>query len=134
VTMTVRVRALALAIVGVVAVVVAVVVVLWPRHHSGASGTTGGPWYTALAAPYAPSTGTKTSACGVKIGPDTVGVAHPRLPCGVQIVVEYGGKQVPTRVIDRGVTVPGHDFDLTRALARRLGLQGVQTIHWRFVR
>ena len=128
------VRALALAIVGVVAVVVAVVVVLWPRHHSGASGTAGGPWYTALAAPYAPSTGTKTSACGVKIGPDTVGVAHPRLPCGVQIVVEYGGKQVPTRVIDRGVTVPGHDFDLTRALARRLGLQGVQTIHWRFVR
>jgi len=129
------VRALALAIVGVVAVIVAVAVLLWPHHHAGAAGTTaGGPWYAALAAPYAPSTGTKTSACGVKIGPDTVGVAHPRLPCGVQIVVEYGGKQVPTRVIDRGVTVPGHDFDLTRALARRLGLQGVQTIHWRFVR
>jgi rare lipoprotein A (peptidoglycan hydrolase) len=128
------VRAVALAIVGAVAVVVVVVVMLWPHHHSGVSATSGGPWYTALAAPYAPSTGTKTSACGVKIGPDTVGVAHPRLPCGVKIVVEYHGKQVPTRVIDRGVTVPGHDFDLTRALARRLGLQGVQTIHWRFAR
>ena len=130
--MTITVRALALAIVGVVAVVVAVVVVsLWPQHHSGAAG---GPWYTALAAPYAPSTGTKTSACGVTIGPATVGVAHPRLPCGVRIVVEYGGKQVSTRVIDRGVTVPGHDFDLTRALARQLGLHGVQTIRWRFAR
>jgi rare lipoprotein A (peptidoglycan hydrolase) len=131
---TITVRALALAIVGVIAVVVAVVVVIfWPHHHPSAA-TAGGPWYIALAAPYAPSTGTKTSACGVKIGPGTVGVAHPRLPCGVRIVVEYGSKQVATRVIDRGVTVPGHDFDLTRALARRLGLHGVQTIHWRFAR
>ena len=131
--MTITGRALTLAVVGVVAVVAALVAVLvWPNHHSG--GSAGGPWYTALAAPYAPSTGTKTSACGVTIGPATVGVAHPRLPCGVRIVVEYGGTQVPTRVIDRGVTVPGHDFDLTRALARRLGLHGVQTIHWRFAR
>jgi rare lipoprotein A (peptidoglycan hydrolase) len=130
---TITVRALALAIVGVVAVVAVIVVVMvWPQHHSGSA--TGGPWYTALAAPYAPSTATRTSACGVKIGPATVGVAHPRLPCGVRIVVEYGTKQVSTRVIDRGVTVPGHDFDLTRALARRLGLHGVQTIHWRFAR
>ena len=131
--MTITVRALALAIVGVVAVVAAVVAfVFWPHHHSSTGAGAG--WYTALAAPYAPSTGTKTSACGIKIGPATVGVAHPRLPCGVRIVVEYGGKQVPTRVIDRGVTVPGHDFDLTRALARQLGLHGVQTIHWRFAR
>jgi hypothetical protein len=131
---TIAVRAVALAVVGVVAVAVALVVVpLWPNHHSGSVGA-GGPWYTALAAPYAPSTATRTSACGVTLGPGTVGVAHPRLPCGVRIVVEYGGKQVTTRVIDRGVTVPGHDFDLTRALARRLGLHGVQTIHWRFVR
>ena len=132
--MTTSVRALALAIVAAVAVVAAVVYMVWPHHHHGAPATAGGPWYTALAAPYAPSTATKTSACGVKIGPDTVGVAHPRLPCGVKIVVEYHGKQVPTSVIDRGVTVPGHDFDLTRALARRLGLQGVQTIQWRFAR
>jgi rare lipoprotein A (peptidoglycan hydrolase) len=131
---TTGVRALALAIVGAVAVVAVVVFMVWPSHHSGGPTTAGGPWYTALAAPYAPSTGTKTSACGVKIGPGTVGVAHPRLPCGVKIVVEYGGKQVPTRVVDRGATTPGHDFDLTRALARRLGLQGVQTIHWRFAR
>jgi rare lipoprotein A (peptidoglycan hydrolase) len=68
----------------------------------------------------------------VRIGPGTVGVAHPRLPCGVKIVIQFHGKQVATKVIDRGATTPGHDFDLTRALARQLGLQGVQTIHWRF--
>jgi rare lipoprotein A (peptidoglycan hydrolase) len=124
-------RALALAIVGAAAVVAAVVYMVWPSHHSGSPASSGS-WYTALAAPYAPSTATKTSACGVKIGPGTVGVAHPRLPCGVKIVIQFRGKQVATKVIDRGATTPGHDFDLTRALARQLGLQGVQTIHWRF--
>ncbi len=129
--MTTGHRALALAIVGAAAVVAVVVYMVWPSHHSGSS-TSSGSWYTALAAPYAPSTATKTSACGVKIGPGTVGVAHPRLPCGVKIVIQFHGKQVATKVIDRGATTPGHDFDLTRALARQLGLQGVQTIHWRF--
>jgi hypothetical protein len=131
---TISLRALALAIVGGLAVVAAIVYMAWPSHHAGAGATAGGPWYLALAAPYAPSVGTRTSACGVKIGPGTLGVAHPRLPCGAKIVVEFHGKQVPTSVIDRGATVPGHDFDLTRALARELGLQGVQTIHWRFAR
>jgi len=119
---------------GVALLALAVALVFSPllRHKAKSSSAT--PWYTALAAPNAPSTGTKTSACGVKIGPDTLGVGHPRLPCGVKIVLEVHGKQVPTTVIDRGATTPGHDFDLTRALARRLGLQGVQTIQWRFAR
>ncbi|HVM56955.1 MAG TPA: RlpA-like double-psi beta-barrel domain-containing protein [Gaiellaceae bacterium] len=130
--MTITVRALALAVLAVLAVLAAVAYMVWPSHHSSTS--TGGPWYTALASAFAPSSGTRTSACGVKIGPDTVGVAHPRLPCGVRIVVEYHGTDVATRVIDRGAVVPGHDFDLTQALARRLGLQGTQTIHWRFAR
>ena len=130
--MTITVRALALATLAALAVVAAVVYMVWPRHHGSASA--GGPWFTALAAPSAPSSGTRTSACGVKIGPATVGVAHPRLPCGVRIVVEFHGTDVTTRVIDRGAVVPGHDFDLTQALARELGLQGTQTIHWRFAR
>jgi rare lipoprotein A (peptidoglycan hydrolase) len=128
--MTTRGRALALAIVGVVAVVAAVVVFLvWPKDHNG---TAAGTWYTALATPYAPATGTKTSACGVKIGPDTEGVSHPRLPCGVKLTIAFRGRQVTTHVIDRGPTTPGHDFDLTRALAQALHLQGTQTIRWRF--
>jgi len=127
---TVTVRALALAGLAVLVVVAVVVYLVWPGNHNGSSS--GGPWFTALAAPFAPSTGTRTSACGVRIGPATVGVGHPRLPCGVRIEIEFQDKDVTTRVIDRGATRPGHDFDLTQALARELGVHGVQTIHWRF--
>ena len=65
---------------------------------------------------------------------DTEGVAHPVLPCGARIYVSYHGKHVLTQVIDRGPYVPGRQFDLTDALARRLGLQGVQQIHWSYAR
>lgn len=131
--MTTRSRALALGIVGAVAVVAVVVVLVWTKHDNGSSAGNGA-WYTALATPYAPATGTKTSACGVKIGPDTEGVSHPRLPCGVKLTIAFRGRQVTTHVIDRGPTTPGHDFDLTRALAQALHLQGTQTIRWRFAR
>ena len=127
--MSIRGRALALAIVGVLALVAVVVYLVWPKHHSPSSS---GTWYTALATVYAPATGTKTSACGVKIGPATEGVSHPRLPCGVRITIQFKGREVTTHVIDRGPTTPGHDFDLTRALAAALHLQGTQQIQWRF--
>jgi rare lipoprotein A (peptidoglycan hydrolase) len=123
-----------LALGGVALVALAISIALSQRggHHSGSSGA--GSWYTALAAPYTPSTTTHRSACGIVIGRRTMGVAHPVLPCGVKLYVEFGGKQVLTQVIDRGHTVPGHDFDLTVALARALGVQGVQTIRWRFAK
>jgi hypothetical protein len=123
-------RALALAIVGALAVVGVVVYLVWPSGHGG-SAAGSGTWFTALATPYAPATATKTSACGVRIGLATEGVSHPKLPCGVKITIEFRGRQVTTHVIDRGAT-PGHDFDLTRALARALHLQGTQSIRWRF--
>jgi len=129
---TVTVRALALAGLAVLVVAAVVVYLVWPRNHHNPSS--GGPWFTALAAPYAPSTATRTSACGVTIGPGTLGVGHPRLPCGTQIEIEFQGKDVDTRVIDRGATRPGLDFEVTQALARELGLHGTQTIHWRLAR
>jgi len=103
-----------------------------PHHAKGAAGA--GPWYTALAAPYTAATTHRRTACGLVLGPRTMGVAHPVLPCGVKIYVRFGGKDVLTQVIDRGHTGPGHDFDLTIALARALGVQGVQTIQWRFAK
>jgi rare lipoprotein A (peptidoglycan hydrolase) len=96
--------------------------------------TPAGQWYTALAAPYTPSRATKKSACDVAIGPRTAGVAHPVLPCGVKIYVKFDGKEVLTQVIDRGHTAPGREFDVTQALAKLIGLQGTQTIQWRFAR
>ena len=104
------------------------------RHHAHKDElpAPAGQWYSALAAPYTPSSRTAKSACGVRIGPTTAGVAHPVLPCGAKIYIEFGGKQVLTQVIDRGHTAPGRTFDVTQALAKLIGLQGSQTIRWRF--
>jgi rare lipoprotein A (peptidoglycan hydrolase) len=132
-TSTAGLRAAALAGVALVALVVALAV-----NHSNRKANDvpegAGAWYTALAAPYTPSTATKAGACGVRIGPKTAGVAHAVLPCGVKIYVKFGGKQVLTQVVDRGHMPPGREFDITQSLAQLLGLQGTQTIQWRFAR
>jgi len=123
------------AILAAVALVAVAIVFAIHRHSSTATlPVAAGPWYTALAAPYTPSKGRTKSACGVAIGPKTIGVSHQLLPCGVKLYVEYKGKQVLTQVIDRGHTVPGREFDLTQALAKLLRLDGTQTIQWRFAR
>ena len=126
-------RAAALAAVALLSIAVALAVEHQAHHKSNLPAAAGG-WYTALAAPYAPSTGKAKSSCGVVIGVKTVGVAHPVLPCGVKLYVEFRGRQVLTQVIDRGHTVPGREFDLTQALAKLLHVEGTQTIQWRFAR
>jgi rare lipoprotein A (peptidoglycan hydrolase) len=131
VTTTVGLRAAALA--GVALLGVAIVLAVSHRHHTGrVLPAPAGQWYSALAAPYTPSSGTTKSACDVRIGPNTKGVAHPVLPCGAKIYIQFDGKEVLTQVIDRGHTAPGRTFDVTQALAKLLGLQGSQTIRWRF--
>lgn len=74
----------------------------------------------------------KLTACGVAIGPDTYGVAHPSLPCGARIFVAYRHTQVLTEVLDRGPYLPGLDLALTPALARKLGVTDVTDLRWRF--
>jgi rare lipoprotein A (peptidoglycan hydrolase) len=133
VTGSVGVRAAALAAVALVAIAIALAL----THDGGRKNSLPNPagqWYTALAAPYTPSSSRRKSACGVRIVADTVGVAHPVLPCGVKLYVQFHGKTVLTHVIDRGHTVPGREFDLTQALAKLLRVQGTQTIEWRFAR
>jgi hypothetical protein len=101
--------------------------------HRG--GSAAGPrpvqWYSALAAPYRPPART---SCGLRTNRSTLGIAHPVLACGAKLFVSYGAIQVLTQVIDRGVQLPGREFDLTTALARRLGLHGVQRVRWAFAR
>jgi len=133
VTSTTGLRAAMLAGVALVALAVALALSQHGGKHTSLPAPAG-QYYTALAAPYTPSAETAKSACGVAIGPTTEGVAHPVLPCGVKIYVKFGGKQVLTQVIDRGHIVPGREFDVTQALAKLLGLQGTQTIQWRFAR
>jgi rare lipoprotein A (peptidoglycan hydrolase) len=91
-------------------------------------------YYTSRAAPYGPTPGHTRTACGDALTSTTLGIAHPVLPCGVKIYVRFRGREVLTQVIDRGPTVPGRDFDITKALADRLGLHGTQTIQWRYAR
>jgi rare lipoprotein A (peptidoglycan hydrolase) len=132
-TTSVGLRSAALAGVAIVAVAIALAV----SHDHGKKKdlpAAAGNWYTALAAPYTPSAKASKGACGVTIGPTTVGVAHPVLPCGVKLYIRFAGKDVLTQVVDRGHTVPGREFDVTQALAKLLGLQGTQTIQWRFAR
>jgi rare lipoprotein A (peptidoglycan hydrolase) len=96
-------------------------------------GTKNG-YYTGRAAPYSPSAAHPRTACGQPFTDKTQGVAHPVLPCGVRLYIRYHGHEVLTQVIDRGPTVPGRDFDITKALANRLDLHGPQTIQWRFAK
>ena len=89
-------------------------------------------WYEAVAGSYGPGMFGRQTACGIELTRETRGLAHPVLPCGVKILVEYDGRVAETRVVDRGPYTAGHEFDLTAALARDLGVRGIQTVRWRF--
>ena len=119
-----------LAAVSVLAVAVAVLVAHRHRHHvrlpAGA-----GPWHAALAASFEPSGPT---ACGVTVRPQTVGIGHPVLPCGVRLYVRFGDRTVLTTVIDRGHVPPGRELNLTPKLAELLRVEGTQRVEWQFTR
>jgi rare lipoprotein A len=133
-------RAVALVAICFVAVIGAVAL----THRGGGSGDnppgavpvpgTKNGYYTGRAAPYAPSAAHPRTACGEPFTNKTEGVAHPVLPCGVRLYIRFHGHEVLTQVIDRGPSLPGRDFDVTKALANRLGLHGAQTIQWRFAK
>ena len=59
-------------------------------------------------------------------------MAHPVLPCGVDLVVSYQGREVRTEVIERGNVGAESQFDLSPALAGELGIDQPTTIRWRF--
>jgi rare lipoprotein A len=127
-----------------VTLVVAVTALAIARRDAGGGGKSlpgavpvqGSPtgYYTSRAAPYGPTPGHTRTACGEALTATTMGIAHPVLPCGVKIYIRFRGKEVLTQVIDRGPNVPDRDFDITKALADRLGLHGTQTIQWRYAR
>ena len=88
--------------------------------------------YPALAGSSGTAAFGKRTACGTIIRATTEGVAHPVLPCGARIYISYRGKHVLTQVIDRGPYGPNRQFELTDALARLIGLTGVQRIRWSY--
>ncbi len=87
-------------------------------------------WESASVGVFEP-TGEPTT-CGVTVTPDTIGIAHPVLPCGAKILVEHQGRRAEADVVERGPVDAGQAFDLTPALAQELGVAGETTVRWRF--
>lgn len=129
-----------IALLGVALVAVLVTVALGPAT-SGAERSAlpqpvagdGAGWYRALAAPGGGPFG-RRSACGVIVRRTTLGVGHPVLPCGAKVFISFAGKQVLTQIIDHAPHTPGLEFEITPALASKLGLHGIQPIRWAFAR
>lgn len=129
-------RLLGLAAVAFVAGIVALAVT---REHSDSNATPlpaaapapGGGWFEALAVPARPPARPRGTKCGFRLTSKTLGVAHPVLPCGALIYIEFGNDRVLTRVIARG-TGSRSEFALTQPLADKIGLNSRQQIKWRF--
>jgi hypothetical protein len=93
-------------------------------------------------APFQPAAGWHTSvasvfrdyglplACGGRLAPNQLGVAHRSAPCGALITFRYAGRVVRVPVIDRGPYIPGREWDLTGATADLLGFPGLDFIDW----
>ena len=59
-------------------------------------------WRSAGATWYGPGLYGRHTACGQMLRPGTLGVAHRSLPCGTAVKFTFHGRQIVTRVIDRG--------------------------------
>jgi hypothetical protein len=70
---------------------------------------------------YGPGLYGKRTACGARLSPTTLGVAHKTLPCGTRVTFYHAGHFVTVAVIDRGPFRRGVAWDLTAAAAKRLG-------------
>jgi hypothetical protein len=97
----------------------------------GALAPNGG-WYAALAASRGVAGDAERTSCGLVLTGASLGVTHPVLPCGAKLLLRFGGDTVLTEVIDNKLKGQGRQFELTEALARRLGLDGTQAVSWRF--
>jgi rare lipoprotein A len=67
-------------------------------------------------------------ACGGRLSPGTVGVAHKTLPCGSRVTLHNRGRTLTVRVVDRGPYVGGRFYDLTAATKQKLGFGSTGTV------
>ncbi len=89
-------------------------------------------WKSATVGVFGRSRLGETTTCGTPLSEETLGIAHPVLPCGVDLIVSYRGREVRTEVIERGTVGPESQFDLSPGLADELGIEKPTTIRWRF--
>ena len=89
-------------------------------------------WENAVVGVFGPARYGMKTACGVRMTPETQGIAHPVLPCGVDLILGFRGREVRAEVIDRGPAGTNSEFDVTRALASELGMRRSEKVRWRF--
>lgn len=89
-------------------------------------------WYRALAGSRGPARDAEQTTCRQILTARSLGVSHPVLPCGAKLFISYRDVEVLTEVIDNKLKQQGRQFELTEALAQRLGIEGTQQIKWRF--
>ena len=87
-----------------------------------------GAWEAARAAPLAATAG--ITGCPLVVGPDTLAVSHPTLPCGLRVVLVLGWTTAVVQVAGRAAVAPEAAFGLTSALARRLGVTSPRDLRW----
>jgi hypothetical protein len=112
------------------------------RNAGAGAGAFENPPGVGPVAPFQPAAGWHTSvasvfydyggplACGGRLAPNQLGVAHRSAPCGALITFRYNGRVVRVPVIDRGPYIPGREWDLTGATAQLLGFPGLDFIEW----
>ena len=105
-----------------------------PRLPESIPAPDGGWYHASAAATGRDLTPGATTACGQRVMGSTIGIAHPVFPCGVKLYVGHDDTEVLTQVIGRGPEVSNVQFGLTDALARALGVDGRQTVRWRYAR
>lgn len=71
---------------------------------------------------YGPGWYGRRTACGQKLTSRLMGTAHKTLPCGTVVHFRYKGRRATARVVDRGPYARGVEYDLTWAVARKLGV------------
>jgi rare lipoprotein A (peptidoglycan hydrolase) len=99
-----------------------------PAEEEGAQSF--GAWRYGGASWYGPGLWGRQTACGQTLRPNTMGVAHKKLPCGTTVKFVYHGTAVVTQVIDRGPYVDGRAWDLTKAVSDALGFEGVGRVRY----
>lgn len=77
---------------------------------------------------YGPGFYGRKTACGQRLGRQTIGLANRTLPCGESVAVYYQGRTLVVPVIDRGPYANGADWDLTVATGKALGIDGTAQI------
>lgn len=97
------------------------------HNHKGRAGRAIRVYQPGLATWYGPGFYGNTTACGQRLGYETLGVAHRSLPCGTKVNILYGGRTITVPVIDRG-PYSSADWDLTRETAERLRFSGKDRI------